>query len=352
MKFEDYVVIDFVPIKKSDLPKLEERLSKSFYLDNGIYYTNYVGENGKHIPVFDINKGPINYKNKEYFFFHTALKTFIYKSVADEYFENSLDEGIKQFDNFASYLDYTPYKEDKDIAALYSKQMERYKAIASGQYQEYRLNIYKREYIKALEGVGMDDLAKLLRNMSTSNFKRLADNAPNPNREKKSGTLPSISVLYRYSASGVAGYIDNDEELSEFRAEFYESLKETFGKEKYHQMLEAVRWDGFYSDDDFDSWFSEEPITSPIARRTSFKGHSTLLFSKRRNIYRSMLETKSEEELRIAEFEELFERERKNKLYAISSKGEVYIRGKSKAFMKEYVEYSKSRWRALGVKTI
>ena len=198
----------------------------------------------------------------------------------------------------------------------------------------------------------MDDLAKLLRNMSTSNFKRLADNAPNPNREKKSGTLPSISVLYRYSASGVAGYIDNDEELSEFRAEFYESLKETFGKEKYHQMLEAVRWDGFYSDDDFDSWFSEEPITSPIARRTSFKGHSTLLFSKRRNIYRSMLETKSEEELRIAEFEELFERERKNKLYAISSKGEVYIRGKSKAFMKEYVEYSKSRWRALGVKTI
>ena len=45
MKFEDYVVIDFVPIKKSDLPKLEKKLSRNFYLDNGIYYTNYEDEN-------------------------------------------------------------------------------------------------------------------------------------------------------------------------------------------------------------------------------------------------------------------------------------------------------------------
>ena len=125
MKFEDYVVIDFVPIKKSDLPKLEEVLSKAYYLDNGIYYTNYVGENGKHIPAFDTNKGPINSKSREYFYFHTALKMFAYKSVEKEYFVNSLDEGIKPFDNFGNYLAYTPYKEDKDIAALYSKQMER-----------------------------------------------------------------------------------------------------------------------------------------------------------------------------------------------------------------------------------
>ena len=311
MKFEDYVVIDFVPIKKSDLPKLEKKLSKSFYLDNGTYYTNYADEDGKNIPVFDTNKGPINYKNKGYFLFHGTLKTFAYKSVEEEYFVNSLGEGIKPFDNFASYLAYTPYKEDKDIAELYSKQMKRYKAIASGQYEEYRLDIYKKEYIKALEGAGMDDLADELRKMSLKTFKKLADNAPNPNKEQSAGTLPSISVLYKYTPSGVAGFVDDEEELEQFRNEFNEALS-----------------------------------------KITFKGHSTLLFSKNRKEYQETITTKSTEELRTAEFEELFERERKNKLYSISSKGDVYIRGKSKAFMKEYVEYSKSRWRALGVKTI
>ena len=311
MKFEDYVVIDFVPIKKSDLPKLEKELSKGYYLDNGIYYTNYVGENGKHIPAFDTNKGPFNSKSREYFYFHTTLKMFAYKSVENEYFVNSVDEGIKPFDNFGSYLAYTPHKEDKDIAALYSKQMERYKAIASGQYQEYRLDIYKREYIKALEGAGMDDLAEELKKMSLKTFKKLTDSAPNPNKTQSAGTLPSISVLYRYKAKGVAGYIDDKEEIEQFRKEFSEALA-----------------------------------------RVTFKGHSTLLFSKHRKEYQETITTKSEEELRRAEFEELFERERKNKLYSISSRGEVYIRGKSKAFMKEYVEYSKNRWRALGVKTI
>ena len=189
--------------------------------------------------------------------------------------------------------------------------MKRYKAIASGQYQEYRLDIYKKEYIKALEGAGMDDLADELRKMSLKTFKKLADNVPNPNKEQSAGTLPSISVLYKYTPSGVAGFVDDEEELDQFRKEFNEALS-----------------------------------------KITFKGHSTLLFSKNRKEYQETITTKSEEELRTAEFEELFERERKNKLYSISSKGEVYIRGKSKAFMKEYVEYSKSRWRALGVKTI
>ena len=76
MKFEDYVVIDFVPIKKSYLPKLEKKLSKNFYLDKGIYYTNYADENGKRIPVFDTNKGPINYKNKEYYLLYQKEKLF------------------------------------------------------------------------------------------------------------------------------------------------------------------------------------------------------------------------------------------------------------------------------------
>ena len=311
MKFEDYVVIDFVPIKKSYLPKLEKKLSKNFYLDKGIYYANYADENGKRIPVFDTNKGPINYKNKEYSLFHTTLENFAYKSVQQEYFVNSIEEGIKPFDNFASYLAYTPYKEDKDIAALYSKQIERYKAIASGQYQEYRLDIYKREYIKALKGAGMNDLADELKKMSLKTFRKLADNPPNPNKEQSAGTLPSVSVLYRYRAGGVAGYVDDKEEIEQFRKEFSEALS-----------------------------------------KVTFKGHSTLLFSKYRKEYQENITTKSKEELQKAEFEELFERERKNKLYSISSKGEVYIRGKSKAFMKEYVEYSKSRWRALGVKTI
>lgn len=311
MKFEDYVVIDFVPIKKSNLPKLAEKLSKNFYLDKGIYYANYADENEKHTPVFDTNKGPIDYKNKAYSLFHNTLKEFAYKSAEVAYFENSLYENIKQFDNFASYLAHTPYKEDKDMAELYTKQMKRYKAIASGQYQEYRLDIYKKEYIKALEGAGMDDLADELRKMSLKTFKKLADNVPNPNKEQSAGTLPSISVLYKYTPSGVAGFVDDEEELDQFRKEFNEALS-----------------------------------------KITFKGHSTLLFSKNRKEYQETITTKSEEELRTAEFEELFERERKNKLYSISSKGEVYIRGKSKAFMKEYVEYSKSRWRALGVKTI
>ena len=311
MKFEDYVVIDFIPVKKSDLPKLKEKLSKNFYLDKGIYYANYADENEKHIPVFDTNKGPINYKNKGYYLFRATLETFVYESVQEEYFVNSIDEGIKPFDNFASYLARTPYKEDKDIAKLYAKQMKRYKAIASGQYKEYRLDIYKKEYIKALEDAGMDDLADELRKMSLKTFKKLTDNPPNPNKEQSAGTLPSISVLYRYKAGGVAGYVDDKEEIEQFRKEFNEALS-----------------------------------------KITFKGHSALLFSKNKKEYQETITTKSSEELRTAEFEELFERERKNKLYSISSKGEVYIRGKSKAFMKEYVEYSKSRWRALGVKTI
>ena len=139
----------------------------------------------------------------------------------------------RPFTNENDYGDYlrrhTPY-DDEQISMLYKEYVHVYRLVMSGQYEEYRTNQFRENYINAMKQSGLPDYAiKNLEKLSYEQFKTLAEQR-NPVKDKNNKwRLPTLGGFdYR-----TAGTIDK----MKYSSGAVEQIRELF-KELGYDWLE------------------------------------------------------------------------------------------------------------------